>query len=106
MSDPTINICQCPNCLSDEDHPDKELHQQMNLFLSRLDEQQRRWYVALESKKIGHGGDTIMSNVTGMHVATIRRGRRELDNYLQDRPIDRVRIKKKRSKRGQKRKSS
>jgi len=30
-----------------------KLHYQMNLFLSRLDEQQRRWYVALEAKKMG-----------------------------------------------------
>jgi len=27
----------------------------MDLLLSRLDEQQRRWYVALEEKKMGHG---------------------------------------------------
>jgi hypothetical protein len=64
----------------------------MNLLLSRLDEQQRRWYVALEAKKLGHGGATLMSQVTGMHVDTIRRGRQELDDQLQDRPTDRVRL--------------
>ena len=32
-------------------------HRQMNLLLSRLDEQQRRWYAAVESAKLGHGGD-------------------------------------------------
>jgi len=64
----------------------------MNLLLSRLDEQQRRWYVALESNKLGHGGDTHMSLVTGMHVQTIRRGREELDAELTNRPAERVRL--------------
>jgi hypothetical protein len=62
----------------------------MNLFLSRLDEQQRRWYVALEAKKLGHGGAQLMSQITGMSVDTIRRGRDELDRSLADRPTDRV----------------
>ena len=64
----------------------------MNLLLSRLDEQQRRWYVALEAKKLGHGGVTLMSQITGMDVSTIRRGRNELDNELANRPKDRVRL--------------
>jgi hypothetical protein len=64
----------------------------MNLFLSRLDEQQRRWYVALESKKVGYGGDTLLSQITGLDVETIRRGRRELDGELVDRPTDQVRL--------------
>ncbi|MEA5464909.1 hypothetical protein [Leptothoe sp. PORK10 BA2] len=63
----------------------------MNLYLSRLDEQQRRWYVALEAKKMGHGGTQYMSLVTGMHVNTIRRGRRELDEGLVSRRANRVR---------------
>jgi hypothetical protein len=37
------------------------LSYQMNLFPTRLDEQQRRWYVALETKKLGHGGMTLLS---------------------------------------------
>ena len=61
------------------------------VFLSRLDEQQRRWYVALESKKVGHGGDTVLSEITGMNVETIRNGRRELDDDLASRPVDRIR---------------
>jgi hypothetical protein len=68
------------------------LHRRMNLFLSRLDEQQRRWYVALESMKIGHGGDTLLSQITGLHVDTIRRGREELADDLHSRPDDRVRL--------------
>jgi hypothetical protein len=65
----------------------------MNLLVSRLDEQQRRWYVALESQRVGHGGDKRLSQVTGLDVETIRRGRRELEEELADRPVDRVRQK-------------
>jgi hypothetical protein len=60
--------------------------------MSRLDEQQRRWFAALESMRIGHGGDRIISAITGLHVATIRRGRTELAGSLVGRPIDRVRL--------------
>ncbi len=80
-----IHSCQCPKCLESNQHPDWQLHHQMNLFLSRLDEQQRRWYVALESKKIGHGGDELLCQITGLDVETIRRGRRELDVDLAER---------------------
>ena len=64
----------------------------MNLLLSRLDEQQRRWYVALEAKKLGHGGVTLLSQITGLSVDTIRRGRDELDEELNSRPVDCVRL--------------
>jgi hypothetical protein len=63
----------------------------MNLFLSRLDEHQRRWYAALESQKVGHGGDRLLSLITGLHVGTIRRGRRELENDLRGCPAGRIR---------------
>ena len=92
MPTATTHQCQCPHCTSSEEHPDQELHRQMNLFLSRLDEQQRRWYVALESAQVGHGGDRLLSLITGMHVDTIRRGRQELAEELQGRPDDRVRL--------------
>jgi hypothetical protein len=64
----------------------------MNLLLSRLDEQQRRWYAAVESAKLGYGGDRYVSLITGLHVDTIRRGRQELAESLEDRPADRVRL--------------
>lgn len=83
--------CQCPDCQQPGEHPNRELHHQMNLFLSRLDEQQQRWYVALEAKKLGRGGPTLLSQITGMHVDTIRRGRDELEEELSDRPTDRMR---------------
>ena len=87
----TVHQCECEVCQQSETHPDQALHQQMNLFMSRLNEQQRRWYAALETKKAGHGGATLLAKVTGLSVETIRRGRDELDNKLEDRPVDRVR---------------
>jgi hypothetical protein len=38
MSRRTVHQCECPNCQQSGDHPDKELHHQMNLLLSRLDD--------------------------------------------------------------------
>lgn len=64
----------------------------MNLLLSRLDEQQRRWYVALEADRIGHGGDRLLAQITGLDEKTIRRGREELAAELEQRPTDRVRL--------------
>ncbi len=92
MSEPIVYQCQCPTCLLGVEHPDRSLHTRMNLLLSRLDEQQRRWYVAVESTRVGYGGDRELSRITGMNVETIRRGRRELDDSLRGRPTDRVRL--------------
>ncbi len=65
----------------------------MNLLLSRLDEQQRRWYVAIEAEKMGHGGTKLLSQITGIHVNTIRRGLCYLKNGFADQTEDRVRLK-------------
>lgn len=91
MPEARVHACECPVCRRPGDHPDQSLHRHINLFLSRLDEQQRRWYVAVESMKTGYGGDALMSLITGMNVETIRRGRRELSDSLKDRPLNRVR---------------
>jgi len=56
-----------------------------------LNEQQRRWYAAIEAKKLGHGGITLAAKITGLSVETIRRGRYELDDGLVDRPVNQIR---------------
>jgi len=91
LSEKTVYHCQCAHCGQATDHPDKELHHHMNLLLSRLSEDQRRWYVALEAKKLGRGGVKRLSEITGLHVNTIRRGRQELEAELTGRPVGRVR---------------
>jgi hypothetical protein len=87
----TIRACQCPHCRQAAPHPDQECHRQMNLLLSRLDEAQRRWYVALESNRLGTGGDRRLAEISGLDEQTIRRGREELATGLADVPVDRVR---------------
>lgn len=86
-----IHICQCPDCSQTANHPNRTHHQQMNLLLSRLDEQQRRWYAAVEAEKIGHGGIRLLSQITGMDEKTIARGHQEMTEQLRTRPVDRVR---------------
>jgi len=63
----------------------------LNVLLSHLDEQQRRWLAALESMKLGHGGDRLLAAITGLNVETIRRGRRELVDDLKGCPPGRIR---------------
>lgn len=93
MQEASIHACQCQVCQgSGDEHPEKHTHHQINLLLSRMDEQQRRWLVAYESQKLGHGGDVLLSRITGLNVETIRRGRRELAADLGDRPVGRVRL--------------
>ena len=101
MTTPAIHQCQCEICQSSEPDPVKEEHRRMNLFLSRLDEQQRRWYAALEAEKVGHGGIEKMAQITGLHVNTISSGRQELRHELQDRPTERVRVRKASEKKSQ-----
>jgi hypothetical protein len=91
MADAGVHECECSDCLNEQDHPERRHHHEINLLMSRLDEQQRRWLAALESKKLGYGGDALAALVTGLHVDTIRRGREELDADLEGRPADRVR---------------
>ncbi len=87
----TIVECQCAHYQQEGVHPDRALHRRMNVFMSRLDEAQRRWYVALESQRNGQGGDRLLAQITGMDEKTIRRGREELGTELADRPVERVR---------------
>ncbi len=87
-----VHECECEACQRGENAEQKAYHQQMNLLLSRLDEQQRRWYAAVESNKLGYGGDVQMARITGLNVETIRRGRRELAAELAQRPMERVRV--------------
>lgn len=91
MGEPPVHQCECPHCRQAEEHPDKARHHQMNLFLSRLNEQQRRWYAGMEAERLGPAGDSLLARITGLDERTIRRGREELAAELADRPWGRVR---------------
>jgi len=48
------------------------------IFFSILDEKQRRLYAGLESLKFGHGGDRLISEMLGLNIKTVAKGRQEL----------------------------
>ena len=78
MVQKSVHECECEACRGEKETAKKAQHQAMNLLMSRLAEQQRRWYAGVESEKIGYGGDVQVSRITGLNVETIRRGRREM----------------------------
>jgi hypothetical protein len=88
MENRPIYHCRCRACRSHQDSPTKQLHAHINLLVSTLDEHQRRLYVGLESQRLGHGGDRRLAEITGLSVATIAAGRRELETVQ---PSPRVR---------------
>ena len=56
-----------------------------------MDEDQRRWYLALESQRMGWGADQLLMQINGVDEKTIRRGREELAASLVNRPVQRIR---------------
>jgi len=92
MAQATIHQCECEVCQAEKSPEVMQNHHLMNVFMSRLDEQERRWYAALEASQLGHGGLEIMATITGLHVNTIRRGQDEMADDLARRPNDRVRV--------------
>lgn len=67
-----------PLCQHGTELTERELHRQMLLVFSRVDQNQRRWFVALESERLGHSNDRLLSQITGLDEKTIRRERKEL----------------------------
>lgn len=90
VTEGAVHECGCAACRAG-DHADREDHRQLNVLLSRLDEQQRRWVAAREACRRGHGGVKQLAEITGLHPETISRGRDELDDELRERPTDGVR---------------
>jgi len=83
-----VHVCQCAHCQGLGEHPDKKVHKQINLLVSRLDEQQRRWFVAVEANRHGYGGVRLLSQITGMDEKTIERGSRRWNRS--DRTLNRA----------------
>ncbi|MEK7993928.1 MAG: hypothetical protein AAB403_09015, partial [Planctomycetota bacterium] len=59
------------------------------LFVSLLDERQRRLFGGLESLRLGWGGDREVAEAIGLDPHTIARGRRDL--LQRDVEVDRLR---------------
>lgn len=92
MSSKQIHQCQCGHCQDGSDSQEKQIHHQINVVMSRLDEQQRRWYAAVEANRHGRGGIKLVGQITGLAEKTIRQGQQELSLDLTERPEDRIRL--------------
>ncbi len=73
-----LHICECAICQAGADHSTIQQHQRVNLFLSRLSEPQRRWYVGMVSQEPDSPSDVDLARISGLDRKTIRRGRREV----------------------------
>ena len=76
------NHCICPVCRGLPDHPEKTLHQQINLIMSLMNTRQRRLFAAFQAQQLGHGGITRMAEITGLDRKTIRKGLREITEEI------------------------
>lgn len=90
-SESEIHQCECSICQTGNDSEIVRQHRQINLFLSRLNEPQRRWYAGLLSQQPDSPSERELSKITGLDEKTIRRGRQELGAELIGLPNDRQR---------------
>jgi DeoR/GlpR family transcriptional regulator of sugar metabolism len=58
---------------------DEDTEEYMLLFFEDLNEKNRRIYLAVESKKLGHGGIKYLSELFGISEKTIGRGIEEIN---------------------------
>ena len=86
-----VHRCECDVCQAGTDQETMQHHRQMNVFLSRLNEPQRRWYVGLLSQRADSPSDRQLSKITGLDEKTIQRGRQELESDLAELPPGRQR---------------
>jgi len=89
--EPTIHQCECETCKAGFDVEIKASHQRINLLMSRLNEPQRRWYVATLSEETNGLSDRQLAIITGLDEKTIRVGKAELQDQLSGLPLDRQR---------------
>ena len=55
-----------------------EMDEYLTLFMSLLNEKQKRLFAGFESLKLGYGGDKKIAIKTGLNVKTVSQGRQEL----------------------------
>ncbi len=91
ITEPSIHQCECETCKAGFDAEIKARHQRINLFLSRLNEPQRRWYVATLSEDTNGTSDRQLAIITGLDEKTIQHGKAELRDQLSALPLGRQR---------------
>lgn len=62
-----IHECSCAGCQA-ENSLTQPQHSQLNLLMSRLDEQQRRWLAGVEANRLGYGGTEQVHKITGLDI--------------------------------------
>ena len=60
--------------------------------LGRLKEQDKRLMAGLLALLVGHGGVSWVAEVVGLERDCVSRGKAEVENGLEDRPVDRQRL--------------
>ena len=87
----SVRQCKCKICRGNSDPKTQLQHHQINLVMSRLNEAQRRWYAGFLSQQPNSPNQRQLSQITGLDVKTIRRGREELEQEFQGIPSGRQR---------------
>jgi hypothetical protein len=64
----------------------KVVEEDMLLFFENLNEKDRRYYAALEARKLGHGGIEYISKLLGIDQKTIRSGISSFKKKSTERP--------------------
>ena len=90
-TEPIVHQCECETCKAGLNAEIMQSHQRINLFMSRLNEPQKRWYVATLSEEVDGPSDRQLALITGLDKKTIRRGKAELRDRLSALPPDRQR---------------
>lgn len=74
----SVHICQCRHCVQQPSSATAQFHQQINQLAAQLNEKDRRQFVGLLARQLGHGGVSLMAEVTGLDRNTIKRGQDEI----------------------------
>ncbi|NOR81084.1 MAG: transposase [Methyloprofundus sp.] len=76
---------------TDLNSEDWELH--VKLVCDQLNEKHRRWVAGLLSETLGWGGTKRIAELTSLDPKTIRQGRIDLGNNLEEYSLERIRAK-------------
>jgi hypothetical protein len=83
---PFARACCCPDCRRGTEPEVADYHAAINSVLVGLDERNRRLFAGLLASDHGHGGVTLLAQVTGLSRTTILRGQCELEDGVQGDP--------------------
>ena len=79
-----MHECECAICQAGPDKDVIAYQRHINLVLSRLEEAERRWYIASLSSAPGAPSDGVLAQMSGLSDKTLARGRHELEDGLKD----------------------